>query len=107
MISELLKKYSPNAIRYMLLSHHYHTPWEYKEPMIIKASKKTYALEQNMHSSSLSQERQNNKELIAQFNTAMQNDLDTPQALQIMDKAAVTRNFEALKTISGILGFTF
>lgn len=37
LISDLLKKYSPNAIRLMLLLNHYREPWEYTEEKMQKA----------------------------------------------------------------------
>jgi len=37
MIRDLLNKYSSNEIRWMLLSHHYRSPWEYEENQLISA----------------------------------------------------------------------
>lgn len=54
---DLLKKYSPHIIRWILLSHHYRTPWEYQEEMAdqaieivskFKALKETLELDQEL-----------------------------------------------------------
>ncbi|MCR4305842.1 MAG: cysteine--tRNA ligase, partial [Candidatus Daviesbacteria bacterium] len=45
MVSDLLKKYSPNAIRWLLLSHHWSQPWEYKEEDLIQARKNVEVIE--------------------------------------------------------------
>lgn len=37
MVSDLLEKYSANAIRFVLLSHHYREPWEFEEEELYKA----------------------------------------------------------------------
>lgn len=39
LVSDLLKKYSPNAIRLMLLLNHYRKPWEYIEKQMKNAQK--------------------------------------------------------------------
>src|SRR6185369_10243125 len=46
MVSDLLKKYSANTIRYMLLSHHYREPWEFEEKEMEKAESAMQALEE-------------------------------------------------------------
>ena len=39
MVSDLLKNYSPNVIRWLLLSHHYRKPWEFDENELLEAKK--------------------------------------------------------------------
>lgn len=39
LVSDLLKKYTPNAIRLMLLLNHYRKSWEYKEELMENAQK--------------------------------------------------------------------
>ena len=39
MVSDLLKTYSPNAVRYLLLTNHYRTSWEYEEEKMNQAGK--------------------------------------------------------------------
>src|SRR6202043_4042396 len=40
LIDELLKKYSPNAIRWVLLSHHWYEDWEFHERELQEAEMK-------------------------------------------------------------------
>lgn len=47
MVSDLLKKYSPNAIRWMLLSHHYRQEWEYDEKELQEAQEKVKHMQEN------------------------------------------------------------
>lgn len=51
-VSDLLKKYSPNAIRYLLLSHHYREDWEFTESQLDTAEKTTKRIIGNAASSS-------------------------------------------------------
>ncbi|MEO6508689.1 MAG: cysteine--tRNA ligase [Patescibacteria group bacterium] len=44
-VQDLAKKYSANAIRYYLLSHHYRTEWEYKEEEMKSAAEKMNEIE--------------------------------------------------------------
>lgn len=50
MVSHLLKKYSPNAIRYLLLSHHYREEWEFKEKELELAEKRIKNIQKNLKS---------------------------------------------------------
>jgi len=103
MVSDLLKTYDANVIRYLLLSHHYREPWEFKEEQIRAADQKVKALlsknipvKAGLHIS---------KNLLKQFETAMLNDLDTPQALKILEQTVMVKDFATFKKISNILGF--
>jgi L-cysteine:1D-myo-inositol 2-amino-2-deoxy-alpha-D-glucopyranoside ligase len=71
MVSDLLKKYSPNAIRWILLSHHWNKPWEFKEKDLDSAQKNIETIEKSLSSKNLT--------------TAMlDNNLDTPAALDYL-----------------------
>ncbi|MBI2430890.1 MAG: cysteine--tRNA ligase [Candidatus Levybacteria bacterium] len=77
MVSDLLKKYSPNAIRYLLLSHHYRESWEFEEKELKEAEKiiTSWTLRQI-------KEQQNFQE----FKKAMDDDFNIPLALTILQK---------------------
>lgn len=82
LVSDLLKKYSANVIRWFLLSHHYRRSWEFKEKDI-KTSEKEFQ--------SIVFFLKNNKKgfdikPFKDFKNALDNDLDTPLALQITKK---------------------
>lgn len=106
MVSDLLKTYDPNVMRYLLLSHHYRKPWEYKESMVKNAATKIKKFtsivipDPNFH-------RDDKKAaILKEFEKALANDLDTSQALQIMEKAIVIKDVQNFKKMSNILGFT-
>jgi L-cysteine:1D-myo-inositol 2-amino-2-deoxy-alpha-D-glucopyranoside ligase len=95
-VSDLLKKYSPNAIRYLLLSHHYRESWEYKEKEMEEAGAKMELLETEAKKSS---ETGRVDENIINF---LKNNLDTPAALEYL----TSNEPGSLKSSLNLLGFT-
>lgn len=101
MVSDLLKKYSGNAIHYVLLSHHYRSPWEFHIEELDKAQKMVdnfgKILPKSLNDTHIAN-------LPHQFTSFMDDDLNIPDALnslsQIKDKFA-------LKNCLSILGFNF
>ncbi len=91
LVSDLLKKYSANAIRYLLLSHHYREPWEFFEKDLIVAEQKIKVVEKRLVDSSEGKE---------EFEQAMNNDLDSPSALKILDRKPSLEIYKALGFIS-------
>jgi L-cysteine:1D-myo-inositol 2-amino-2-deoxy-alpha-D-glucopyranoside ligase len=106
MISDLLKNYTPNTIRYLLLSHHYRAPWEYYDEQIRAAKKVMDAIESKLKQFSNSQENKNSKEEMKAFIEALSDDLDTPDALDILHKTIENRNTTGAKKMLDVLGFT-
>lgn len=74
LISDLLKKYSPNAVRWLLLSNHFRKDWEYKESDLQKAQIIVDCLEKNLASQGLALE------------PALEDNFSTPKALEILAK---------------------
>lgn len=74
LVSDLLKKYSPNAIRWLLLSNHYRKDWEYKESDLQKAQIIVDCLEKNLASQGPTLE------------PALKDNFNTPKALEILAK---------------------
>lgn len=90
MVSDLLKKYSPNAIRYLLLSHHFRDDWEYKEEDLKKAQENIDLIGNscvNLKGCKLN---------IMQFQQIMDNNLDTPKALELLLQNPDKKIFEIL-----------
>lgn len=81
MISDLLKKYSPNAIRWLLLSHRWNKNWEYREEALIKAQKIVTTIEKTLTSP-----EKLVKPDVREFTKIMDQDLNTPKALQFFLK---------------------
>jgi cysteinyl-tRNA synthetase len=89
LVGDLLKTYSADAIRIALLNHHYRYPWECF-PEDLQVAEETVALFR--HVESLLGDRPTGEDLTlrGQFTAAMDNDLNTPQALFLLRQAAET-----------------
>lgn len=105
MVSELLKTYSPNTIRYLLLSNHYREPWEYTEQHIIDAQKHMKRIENELQT--MNHHNNETEKYIQTFTEALSDDLDTPQALNIIDEAIQSGDDKAVATMAAVLGFRF
>lgn len=102
-LGELIKKYNANTIRVLLLSHHYRQPWnfDYQELATAKkiADKLTGVKSVNLKPIEL-------KKTIPAFFQALDNDLDTPRALKILEKAAGDKSkSKVVSQAASILGF--
>jgi len=105
MISDLLKTYSPNVIRYLLLSHHYRDPWEYFEEQIIAAKKAMESIESKINQFSNDQDHQNSTDTMEQFTAALSDDLDTPKALEVLNETIENKNITEANKMMEVLGF--
>ena len=87
LVSDLLKEYSADAIRVTLLNHHYRYPWECF-PEDLQVATETVGLFGQVRT--LVGERVDgaNSLLHGLFVAAMENDLNTPQALLMLRQAA-------------------
>lgn len=101
MVSDLLKKYSPNAIRWLLLSHHWSKPWEYKEAELIKVRENTEKIEEIIQKI---KPQLNTESFENEFTEILDQNLDTPGALQFLLRV-VKQNPKQLKEFYQILGF--
>ncbi|MFL5705522.1 MAG: cysteine--tRNA ligase [Ktedonobacteraceae bacterium] len=106
LVSNLLKDYSGDAIRVVLLQHHYRYPWECFADDLQVATE-TVALFQRVRS--LVGNASNGEDTLLRdlFKAAMDNDLNTPQAVLLLRQAAetVVVNHD-LNTASEILTLT-
>ena len=88
LIQNLKKVYEPNTIRILFLSHHYRAPWECTKGDIKTAQKRNNALQKVW----LLQSGQGKPMQFAneqkRFFDAMNNDLNTPKALRIIERFA-------------------
>lgn len=84
LVSDLLKKYSPFAIRWMLLSHHYRSSWEFAENEIEKAQGNLKTIEKYIKKSQVNGLRSDEYSALQKrkdFIKLMDNDLQTPDVL--------------------------
>ncbi|GAC1391565.1 MAG: cysteine--tRNA ligase [Ktedonobacteraceae bacterium] len=93
LVSNLLKEYSADAIRIVLLSHHYRYSWECF-PADIKIAADTANTMQQLRTligTNLSHESTEDTELLHnRFLSVMDNDLNTPEAIHMVRRAAQT-----------------
>jgi cysteinyl-tRNA synthetase len=104
LVSDLLKTYSSQAVRWLLLSHHYRIEWEYFEKDIIKAQKEVDIVLE------LIEETTNSpidKAFLLSFESFMEDDFNTPKALQLIFSKAKDPGMNAtIRKALTILGFT-
>src|SRR5438309_1078224 len=89
LVSNLLKNYSGDAIRVVLLQHHYRYPWECFADDLQVATE-TVALFQRVRSLVGNASNGEDTMLRDLFKAAMDNDLNTPQAVLLLRQAAET-----------------
>lgn len=87
MVSDLLKKYSPNAIRWVLLSHHYRIPWEF-DSLELESANKSLEIILLALGFKNSSESFVDKESIQEFSNDLDDDFNTPQALNLLTQLA-------------------
>lgn len=82
-IADVLKKHHPEVVRYFLLSSHYRSSLNYSEDNLQLAGKALLRLYQSMKDIPLDE---NEKETvwIDRYNTAMNDDFNTPEALSVL-----------------------
>lgn len=117
MVRGLSQKYSVNAIRLLLLSHHYRIPWEYFESEFKEVEQKLSILSKAAKIKTCEQEKKiNGMEYSKAIEQKMNNDMDTPNAIDelvrlakiIIDeypKRNISSLQKSLKTYLDILGF--
>lgn len=85
MVRDLLHQYAPDAIRLYLSRHHYRTTWEYSAPELDASA----AMAQRWHrASKASTSTAHLNGIVGAFKQAMDDDLDTPRAIKIIDDLA-------------------
>jgi L-cysteine:1D-myo-inositol 2-amino-2-deoxy-alpha-D-glucopyranoside ligase len=86
LVSNLLKEYSPNAIRVMLADHHYRYPWECFPADLESANHQVQLFEQVKEI--VGSQSGEDQMLRDRFTAAMNNDLNTPEALLLLRLAS-------------------
>jgi cysteinyl-tRNA synthetase len=97
-IREILKIYSPEVIRYFIISNHYRKPLDFSEGALENA-KNSYNRLKNL-CGELSQNEKINNDYLKKFEKEMDDNFNTPNALQILWKLLRDEKAEGkLKTI--------
>src|SRR5260370_16312107 len=89
LVSNLLKTYSADAIRTTLLSHHYRYPWECF-PADLDFATNLVGLFQQVRALVGTETTGEDHLLRGRFEAAMDNDLNTPQALSLLHQSPET-----------------
>lgn len=106
LVSDLLKRHSPNAIRWMILSHHYRRVWEYVPEDLREAD--SYAKKMGRSLKTRNDGRSKvNSSIVREFCKVMDDDMDTPKAIGML-KVLLDggRETATIAYISRILGFS-
>lgn len=100
LVDQLLKKYSANAIRLLLLLNHYGTPWEYTEEKMKQAQEYIDQVENNLKGV------KSNSKGLKDLLIDLEDDFNTPKALaKLIDQSISTPNVS--KAGFELLGFLF
>jgi cysteinyl-tRNA synthetase len=104
MVSDLLKKYSPDVIRWYLISHHYRQPFEYFETDLEKANSDFLKISEYLNNQI--SDLQSDENIFNKFINALEDDLNTPLALEIISQAVQDKgSVGGLKKCLSLLGF--
>jgi len=105
-IRDLLKIYKPEVIRYLVISNHYRKPIDFSERTLENA-KNAYGRLKNI-CETIEEEGKVNKEYIEEFKKEMNNDLNTPNALQVLWKLIRDEDanckYKTIEEIDKVLG---
>jgi L-cysteine:1D-myo-inositol 2-amino-2-deoxy-alpha-D-glucopyranoside ligase len=86
-VEDLLERHSPAAIRRLLLRHHYREDWSFDESELAHASEIAYVDMTDVHGTRDG------------FFEALDNDLDTPTALSILDRARASTDADVRRFV--------
>lgn len=96
-IRDVLKQYHPEVIRYFLLASHYRSPVNYSEENLNSAKAsvgRLYSALEAIDEATLKTAEETSSELEAEFMAAMNDDLNTPQALAVLFELAKQVNIQ-------------
>lgn len=84
MVRDLLREYSPDALRFYLGSHHYRESWSYSKKELDRASKKVDLIRTALDVSDGVGRQVDSATFLEGFDQALENDLDTPAACEML-----------------------
>ena len=105
-IRDLLKEYSGEVIRYFVISNHYRKPLDFSEKTLENA-KNSYERLKNIIKE-IKDDKKINKKYLEDFKKSMNDDLNSPKALQVLWKLIrdekATGKIETIKKFDEVLG---
>lgn len=109
-ITDVLKQHAPEVIRYFLLSSHYRSPLNYSDENLHNAKSALIRLYQSIKDIPF-EKYANDTAWERQFNAAMQDDINTPEALSVLfqlsrevNKTRSPQLAATLRQLAGTLG---
>ncbi|MGH3664590.1 MAG: class I tRNA ligase family protein, partial [Egibacteraceae bacterium] len=99
-VSDLLERFEGGAVRRYLLGHHYRASWSYDDATLADAAHGFKRWREAAGG------RGTDADLEAAFAAALCDDLDTPTAIEVLDRAAEAGAGGSLRRLAGVLGFT-
>lgn len=102
LVSDLLEKYSPFAVRYLLLSHHYRAPWEFEEYDLTQVEMKVDKIKNLICDTHKNTQKEINMQ---KFEELMEDDLNTPLVLELIDELILEKKLGDARKIFEVLGF--
>ncbi len=109
-VRDLLERYSADAIRAYLLSHHYRVAFEWDATEMELAAARVRRWQQALAADAAEVDDRAAETTATAFHACMQKDLDTPAALRALDGLAESRATLAaqrtLRALGSMLGFT-
>jgi cysteinyl-tRNA synthetase len=106
-IKDLLKKYKPEVIRYLVISNQYRKPIDFSEKTLENA-KNSYERLKNICDIIVEDNNKINEKYLEEFEKEMNDDLNTPKALQVLwglvrDEKAEGK-YQTIKKIDEVFG---
>ena len=98
-VEDLLERFSGGALRRYFLEHHYRVDWTYDDDAAVEAAGNFKRWADAAVGDEVS------ADLEARFHAAMCDDLDTPEAVRVLDEAAEIGAGRTLRELAAVLGF--
>ena len=96
-VSDLLKEYDPRAVRLAIVAHHYRDSWEWDDEVMPAAAERLEAWQAAASGSS-----DNAPAVLDQVRACLDNDLDSPSAVAVIDDAASTGGIAPAAALLGV-----
>lgn len=107
LISDLVKKYHPDIIRLAIYQTFWRKPFDYKEEVFWQAKERYQKLLRQKRGLGDGEQKMDSGEFQKDFLAALENDLNTPKALEIIEKYLLKLQNKDFELISKILGLEF
>ncbi len=105
-IRDLLEKYKPEVIRYLVISSQYRQPLDFSEKTLENAENSYNRLKNICEM--IEDDKKTNKEFLEEFKKDMDDDLNTPKALQVLWKLVrdekAEGKYQTIKKIDEVFG---